>query len=123
MGEVNISGYKKLLLDAKNKILNHGILTSKEDLHISAEDLADETDLATSVINQQVTFNMRKREMDKLRAIEEALYRVEDGSYGSCEECGEFIGEKRLKNQPWAFLCIVHAEERERERSRFIGGY
>ena len=117
--EKNYNEFKKVLLDAKNQIINHGLLTTKEDLHISPDDLADETDLASSVINQQVTFNIRKRELEKLRHIELALQRIDDGTYGECEECGEFIGKKRLMNQPWATLCIVHAEEREREQRKF----
>ena len=62
---------------------------------------------------------MRDRELTKLRAIEEALMRIEDGTYGMCEDCEEEIGEKRLRNQPWTTLCITHAEEREREKNKF----
>ena len=117
--EYSLTEFKKILLDCKKQIMNHGMLTSKEDLHISSDDLADEADLASSVINQQVTFNIRKRELDKLRSIELALQKIEDGHYGECEECGELIGKKRLTNQPWATLCIIHAEEREREQRKF----
>lgn len=112
--------FKTLLLQAKIKIMNSGILRSTEDLTVSSDDLADEADLATSVINQQVTFNMRQRELVKLKSIEEALYRMEQGTYGHCEECDEAIGEKRLENQPWTTLCITHAEEQERENQKFI---
>ncbi len=112
--------FKNLLLQQKVKILNSGILRSTEDLTVSSDDLPDEADLAMSVINQQVSFNMRQRELGKLKAIEEALYRIEQGSYGCCEECDEEIGEKRLENQPWTTLCITHAEEQERENSKFV---
>ena len=110
--------FKTLLLQAKVKIVNGGI-RSNDDLTVSPDDLSDEADLATSVINQQVTFNMRQRELVKLKAIEEALYRIEQGIYGHCEECDEGIGEKRLENQPWTTLCITHAEEQERENLKF----
>ena len=112
--------FKTLLLQAKIKIMSGGILRSNEDLTVSSDDLSDEADLASSVINQQVTFNMRQRELVKLKAIEEALYRIEQGSFGHCEECDESIGEKRLENQPWTSLCITHAEEQERENQKFI---
>lgn len=108
--------FKKKLLTAKAEILNGGILTSTEDLKMSTDDLPDEGDVANAVINQQVTFNMRERAMQKLRLIEEALHRIEDGTYGHCEDCDEPIAMKRLENQPWAELCITHAEEREREQ-------
>lgn len=119
MEKAKLEEYRKLLLQLKSKILNNGIIKKADDLAVSTDDLADETDLASSVISQQVTFNMRDRELTKLRAIEEALMRIEDGTYGMCEDCEEEIGEKRLKNQPWTTLCITHAEEREREKNKF----
>ncbi len=120
MDKAKMEKFKELLLQAKMKIMNGGILRSTEDLTVSSDDLSDEADLATSVINQQVTFNMRQRELVKLKAIDEALYRVEQNVYGHCEECDEAIGEKRLENQPWTTLCITHAEEQERENQKFI---
>lgn len=120
MDKAKMEKFKGLLLQAKMKIMNGGILRSTEDLQVSSDDLSDEADLATSVINQQVTFNMRQRELVKLKAIDEALYRVEQNVYGHCEECDEAIGEKRLENQPWTTLCITHAEEQERENQKFI---
>ena len=120
MDKAKMEKFKALLLQAKVKIMNGGILRSTEDLQVSTDDLSDEADLATSVINQQVTFSMRQRELVKLKAIDEALYRCEQGSYGHCDECEENIGDKRLENQPWTTLCITHAEELERENSKFI---
>jgi DnaK suppressor protein len=120
MDKAKMEKFKALLLQAKIKIMNGGILRSTEDLTVSTDDLSDEADLASSVINQQVTFNMRQRELIKLKSIDEALYKVEQGTYGHCEECEEGIGEKRLENQPWTSLCITHAEEQERENQKFI---
>jgi len=108
------------LIKMKEEILNGSYLTSNEDLHVTSEDLPDEADLASNVINQQVSFNMRHRELNKLRQIDEALHRMENGTYGECEDCGETIGFKRLQNQPFASLCITHAEEAEREQQRFL---
>ena len=111
---------KESLLNIKNQIINNGLLKSKEGLEISSEDLPDETDLANSVINQQIIFNMRSRELNKLRLIEAALSRIENGEYGCCDECDEEIPAKRLENQPWATLCIFHAEERERKQVHYV---
>jgi len=117
--KAKLEHFKSLLLQHKYKIMNGGILRSSEDLTVSTDDLSDEADLATSVINQQVTFSMRQREITKLKQIDEALYRIEQGTFGFCEECDEEIGEKRLHNQPWTSLCIAHAEEKERENQKF----
>jgi DnaK suppressor protein len=120
MTRAELEEYKQRLLQLRNTILNGGILNSAEDLHVSPDDLHDETDLATSVINQQVTFSIRNRELYKLRQVEGALQRIEEGVYGICDDCDEEIGLKRLRNQPWTSLCIIHAEERERENSKFM---
>ncbi len=119
MKEAQLNELKTQLITMREQILNGGFLTQTEDLHVTSDDLPDEADLATNVINQQITFNMRNRELVKLRSIEAALQRIENGTYPECEECGDDIGFKRLKNQPFTNLCITHAEEAEREQQRF----
>ena len=119
MNKKKLENFRKILLMYKTRILNGGILTSNEDLTISSDDLPDEADLAFSTINQQVSFNIRQKELEKLRAIEEALQKIEKNTYGYCEECEEAIPEKGLQVYPWATLCIYHAEEEEREKSKF----
>lgn len=119
MDQKRYEKFRELLLISKHKILNGAILRQTEDLHISSDDLPDEADIANQVVNQQVSFNMRHRELTKLKMIDEALWRMENGSYGHCEECDEEITEKRLENQPWTTLCITHAEEQERENQKF----
>jgi DnaK suppressor protein len=118
MDKKKLEHFKSMLLKHRQQILNGGMVTRSEDLHISEEDLSDESDLATSMIQQQLSCTMRDRELLKLRRIDMALEKVQDGTYGHCEDCEEEIGMKRLENQPWAELCIVHAEEKEREESQ-----
>jgi len=118
MDKKSLDKYRQLLLALKSQILNGPLFNSTEDLAVQPEDLSEEGDLAASVINQQITFSMRNRELAKLRRIEGALERIENDSFGCCEECDEVIGQKRLTNQPWATLCITHAEEVERESAQ-----
>ncbi|MDB9786780.1 TraR/DksA family transcriptional regulator [Bacteriovoracaceae bacterium] len=106
--------HREKLLQMKNSILNRGVLNISDDLFVSQDDLPDETDLASNIINQQVSFSIRNRELRKLRLIEMALQRIEDGTYGICDDCDDEIENPRLNNQPWTNLCIIHAEERER---------
>lgn len=115
MDEKKVQHFRQKLLQARNQIINSGILSNFEDLQIKPDDLADEADLATSTINQQVSFSIREKEMTKLKRIDAALARIEEGHYGICIESGEEIEEKRLETQPWAEFCIEVAEERERE--------
>ena len=102
MDQKKLTYFKKKLLEARTQILNSGILNDLEDIQISSDDLADEADLATNAINQQVTFSIRARELNKLRRIEAALQRVEDGVYGFCLESGEEIEvPKHLIAKEW----------------------
>lgn len=48
----------------------------------------------------------------KLHDVERALSKLDDGTYGTCDECGEPIGDERLEAIPWAILCILDASER-----------
>ena len=120
MTEKKIKHFQEKLLTARNQIINSGIMNDFEDLQIKPDDLADEADLANSTINQQITFSIREKEMAKLRRIDAALARIEEGTYGVCIESGEEIEEKRLETQPWAEYCIEVAEEKERERGQGV---
>lgn len=120
MDKKKIEHFKQLLLKHRQQIMNLGLLNKSEDLHVSEEDLSDETDLASSLIQQQINCTIRDREYIKLKRIDAALDRVNEGTYGHCEECDEEIAHKRLENQPWAELCIQHAEEREREEAQIF---
>lgn len=115
MTDEKLQHFKQKLLQGRARIVNSGVLTNLDDLKIKPDDLADEGDLANNTINQQISFSIREKEMNKLRRIEAALARVEEGSFGLCVESGEEIEEKRLETQPWAEFCIEVAEERERE--------
>lgn len=118
MDKKKLEYFKGLLLKHRQQILNVGLLNKSEDLHVHEEDLSDETDLASSLIHQQLSCTIRDREYAKLRRIDAALERIADGTYGHCEECEDEIFHKRLENQPWAELCIQHAEEKEREEAQ-----
>lgn len=67
----------------------------------------------------------RERDLTALRIVEaelddidEVLHRIDQGSYGTCDECGKPIGEERLGAKPWARLCIVHQAQMERAAVR-----
>lgn len=118
MDEKKLKHFKTKLLNARNQIVNSGILSNFEDLKVKSDDLADEADLASSTINQQISFAIREKEMSKLRRIDAALGRIEEGVYGHCLESGEPIEQRRLETQPWAEFCLEVAEEKEREESQ-----
>jgi len=118
MKKKSLENYKKTLISMKQKILSSGLIKSAEGLSVSSDDLPDEADLASNVVSQEISFSIRNREMRKLKQIEEALQRISEGSYGTCDDCDAPISSLRLEKQPFATLCIVHAEEKEREDTK-----
>jgi len=70
------------------------------------ETFADPTDRATLESDRNFTLRIRDRERKLIAKIKEALERIENGTYGICELCGEEISEARLKARPVTTLCI-----------------
>lgn len=118
MDNKELTYFKKKLLKIRSDILNSGLMNDFEDIQIKPEENTEEGDIANNTINQQLNFSMRNREMAKLRRIDMALARIEEGTYGICLESGEEIDSKRLETQPWTEYCLEVAEEKEREEKQ-----
>ncbi len=74
----------------------------------------DEGDLAVVDISEDVSLRMLATNREALYGIDEAIRKIDEGSYGICEECEEEISEKRLSILPTATLCIDCQEDKER---------
>lgn len=114
-----VTKYRKILLEEKQRILNNSKNALKNDLTVSQDDLPDETDLAASEVNQNLMFRLRDRERLLLLKIDEALARIENGTFGICEETGEEIEPGRLNAVPWTTLSLEGAEIREHTTKHF----
>jgi DnaK suppressor protein len=106
--------FKTLLVEKRDEIVKKAKQTLEEDMTLDANDLPDEMDLASSEYLQSFTFRLRGREKVFLDKIERALRKIEEGSFGTCEECGEEITVKRLEARPETTLCIRCKEDQER---------
>lgn len=111
---------KKLLLEEKQRLLNSAATSRKRDFAIPTEDLADEADQTSTEMDQGIVFSLREKEQRTLADIDEALQKMDEGTYGLCEDCEEPIGEKRLVLNPTARLCLTHQEEVERKRKFYV---
>jgi DnaK suppressor protein len=119
MNKVQLKKFKALLESKRDEILKKAKQTLDEDMSLDASDLPDEMDLASSEYLQSVTFRLRGREKTFLDKIEKALIKIEDGSFGKCEECEEEISAKRLEARPETTLCIRCKEDQERVEKDF----
>ena len=95
------------------------LLTEKRDEIIKKAKQTLEEDLASSEYLQSFTFRLRGREKVFLDKIQKALVKIEDGSFGTCEECSEEISTKRLEARPETGLCIKCKEDQERMEKDF----
>ena len=114
MNKVQLKKFKTLLTEKRDEIVKKAKQTLEEDMTLDANDLPDEMDLASSEYLQSFTFRLRGREKVFLDKIEKALRKIEDGSFGVCEECSEEISVKRLEARPETTLCIRCKEDQER---------
>ena len=106
---------QKDLLELKDKITSGALEVGDRELHSSREDLLDSGDIATVELNQTFTIRLREREEKLLNKVEAALARMQDGSYGTCEDCGDEIDIKRLMARPVTTLCIDCKSRQEAE--------
>ena len=106
--------FKKLFEEQKKSLLFSDRVV-REDFSVNTDDRFDELDQATSDIEQSMRMRLRNREALYLKKLEEALLRIEEGTFGDCEECGEEIGHNRLLARPTATLCVSCKEEQERK--------
>jgi DnaK suppressor protein len=116
MNDMHKAYFRKRLLEWKDEILRQ----TRETLAILHEDStqhADLADRATSETDRATELRTRDRQRKLIAKIDAALGRIEDGSYGYCEDTGEPIGLKRLDARPIATLS-VEAQERHERRER-----
>ncbi len=105
--------FKRKLQDWKDEIIRQTRETL-EDLYEQSTQHADIADRATSETDRALELRARDRQRKLINKIDAALSRIEDGSYGYCEETGEPIGLKRLDARPIATLSLEAQERHER---------
>ena len=92
---------------------------AKEAENLSSDrSSGDFLDEASRTQNIELKYVLSDRDRHELRVIEEALERIDDGSYGMCKECAGPIEPKRLEILPFAVLCVACQEEREAQQKR-----
>jgi DnaK suppressor protein len=117
--KVQLKKFKLLLETKRDEILKRAKQTLNDDMALDTNDLPDEMDLASSEYLQSFTFRLRGREKSFLDKIERALQKIEEGTFGNCEECEEEISVKRLEARPETSLCIRCKEDQERAERDF----
>ena len=114
MNKKEIKRFREILTGRRDEILKAAVTTKEEGIGFAADDLPDEVDLASAESSQSMNLRLRDRERVLLKKIEKTIEKMDEGTYGICERCGEEIGIKRLEARPVTDLCIRCKEEQER---------
>ena len=107
--------FQGTLLGMKSRLLEDIPDRLKTEVETPKDEGRDTYDLASDERDREINMILNDRERTKLMAIEDALLRLGEGSYGVCDECGEDIGVGRLKVMPFTRLCVRCQEDLEKE--------
>jgi RNA polymerase-binding transcription factor len=117
---LDVEAFRTRLLDERLRVVkeieylhheNPGSLESESEERTLDNHLAE---TASITLDREVDYSLEENANRQLRAIDAALERVEEGTYGTCIRCGEPIGVDRLDAIPWATLCIEDKRKDER---------
>lgn len=114
LNKKDLKRFREILETKRNEILENAKRTLTEDMALDTNDLPDEMDLASSEYLHSFTFRLRGREKTFLKKIDHAIAKLDAGTFGECETCGEMISHKRLEARPETTLCIRCKEDQER---------
>ena len=119
MNEVQLEYFRMRLLQLEQEILENAKKTTQAFQEQETNYIADPSDRATIEEEYALELRSRDRERKLLQKIRKALYLIESGEYGYCEDTGEPIGLKRLIARPIATLTIEAQERRETMQKHF----
>ncbi len=118
MSKEQLEHFRQILTNWKRDLMQE---VDRTVLHMQDEaaNFPDPNDRATQESEFSLELRTRDRERKLIRKIDEALKRIDDGTYGYCVETGEEIGIKRLEARPVATLCLEAQERRERREKQY----
>ncbi len=118
MSQEQLDHFRQILSSWKRDLMEE---VDRTVLHMKDEaaNFPDPNDRATQESEFSLELRTRDRERKLIRKIDEALKRIDDGTYGYCLETGEEIGIKRLEARPVATLCVEAQERRERREKQY----
>jgi RNA polymerase-binding protein DksA len=113
MSSIETDRFRQTLLEERKRIEDAIEYLHSENPGTLAEEVGDEAgvdnhlgDLATVTLDREIDYTLEENSEHVLKAIDAALERIEEGTYGTCVTCGRPIGEERLEARPWADQCI-----------------
>lgn len=112
MNDVDLKSIRRALLLQKSRILNKASEFRNSEMR-EIDRSPDEGDKIANELSLGVSLHLQERDRSALMQIERALCKIQDGTYGQCEGCSDWIASRRLRARPFASLCITCMEEQE----------
>jgi DnaK suppressor protein len=119
--DAKLQTIKKKLLKQRQELLTEAEHTLNNKISTEKESFPDPTDQAVAELDNNFVLRLRGREQKLLKKIDEAISRIDSGSYGVCESCGGPISAKRLEARPVTTLCI-ECKTRQEEEEKLLAG-
>jgi DnaK suppressor protein len=127
LNKSQLQEYKKILEKVRDRVVDEITFLAGDNLNRSPRDSSGDlssysfhmADQGTDNFDREFALNLVSSEQDVLYEIDDALRRVEMGTYGVCEGCNKAIEKARLMALPFAKLCIVCKSEAEKGKTRF----
>lgn len=113
MNKTQLKKFKRVFEEQRKSLLFSDRVIS-EDFSVREDDRFDEIDQASADLQLSMQVRLRNREALYIKKVDEALRRIEDGTFGQCTECEEDIELRRLEARPTANLCVGCKEDQER---------
>jgi DnaK suppressor protein len=106
--------YRRLLVEKKNSLLSELAKTKNAEEETTEESTQDIADKAVSSYTREFLYSLNDTERTTIQQIDQALARIEEGTYGFCLNCGNAMNEKRLTAIPWSRHCVECQELEEK---------
>ena len=122
MSTIDVETFRTRLLEERQRTQKAIAYLHEEQLSETEDELRELSggsdnhlaDIATHTYDRELDSTLEESEGQHLAHVEAALGRIEDGTYGTCENCGNPIGAERLEAMPWVTLCIDCKRKAER---------
>ena len=113
MTSIDTERFRGALLDERRRV-EHALATLRDEHRGSLDEEVEEigasdnhlAETATATLGREIDYTLGENSGQVLAAIDSALKRIDEGTYGTCVSCGEQIRYERLEATPWASLCI-----------------
>jgi RNA polymerase-binding protein DksA len=110
---IDTERFREALLDERRRV-EHALATLRDEHRGSLDEEVEEigasdnhlAETATATLGREIDYTLGENSGQVLAAIDSALKRIDEGTYGKCVSCGDLIRYERLEATPWVSLCI-----------------